>query len=179
MSRIAYSDDEEFPGQFAMWQANCSRSLAGKQGQWALRELEAAIVALPTKRLISGAIACNGEVCAVGALIVALKTREGVARDEVLKSLERQPSEDEWDDELDEGETEDAAVQLGVPRLVAWSLVALNDIELDTVWEVAHGPIPPGFGSYQGGISVVRDMTPEERYERVLAFVRSKIKQAA
>jgi hypothetical protein len=154
MARIAYSDDEDFPGQFELWQANCRRSLAGKHGQWALRELEAALVALPAKRLISGAIACDGEVCAVGALIVALKTREGAARDEVLKSLERQPSEDDWDDEFDEGETEDAAVQLGVPRLVAWKFVALNDLTL----EIA---------------------TPEERYEKVLAFVRSKIKPAA
>jgi len=39
--RIGYSEDEDYPGQFELWQANCQRSLKGKKGQAALRELEA------------------------------------------------------------------------------------------------------------------------------------------
>jgi hypothetical protein len=51
--RISFSDEEEIPSQFALWQANCRRSLKGKRGQAALRELEAALLALPSKRLIA------------------------------------------------------------------------------------------------------------------------------
>ena len=47
MARIAYSDDEDFPGQFGMWQANCDRSFSGRAGRSVLRELEAALLALP------------------------------------------------------------------------------------------------------------------------------------
>lgn len=43
--RISYSDEEDSPGQFALFQANCRRSLQGKKGQAALRELEAALLA--------------------------------------------------------------------------------------------------------------------------------------
>ena len=67
-------------------------------------------------------------------------------------------------------------VQFGLPRLVAWKVVELNDILLDTVWEVMHGPVKPGYGTYKGGIELIRDMTPEERYEKVLAWVRARIK---
>ncbi len=69
MSRISYSDEEDVPGQFALFQANCRRSLQGKAGQIALRELEAALLALPDKRLIAEKlIDADGEVCAIGAL---------------------------------------------------------------------------------------------------------------
>src|SRR6185369_15483645 len=67
--RISYSDEEEVPGQFALWQANCRRSLQGKAGQAALRELEVALLALPDKRLIAHKmIDAEGDVCAIGAL---------------------------------------------------------------------------------------------------------------
>ncbi len=62
----------------------------------------------------------------------------------------------------------------GMPRLVAWKVVCLNDLELDVVWEVGHGPIQRGHGVYKGGIPLIRDMTPEERYDRVLAWVRNQ-----
>lgn len=42
--RISYSDEEDHPGQFELWQANVTRSLKGKNGQRALRELESALL---------------------------------------------------------------------------------------------------------------------------------------
>ena len=110
MSRINYSDDEEFGGQFALWQANCRRSLRSKRGRAALEELEAALVAMPVKRLIRGAIEKHGEVCAVGAVIRA-------------RGLLAEVDECELTDEV-------AEELLGYPRLVAWKLVELNDESL-------------------------------------------------
>jgi hypothetical protein len=134
MSRIGISDDEEFPGQFGLWQGNCQRSIKGRVGQAALRELEAALLALPQKRLIAGELEdSEGEVCALG----ALKRYKGVAE---VKA------EPEW-------EMEEVGVELGMPRLVAWKVVALNDDEFD--W---RAPI-----------------SPEERYEKVLTWVRKQL----
>jgi len=116
MSRIGYSDDESFAGEFSLWQANCSRSLRGKRGQAALRELEAALVALPDKRLIHGAIEEDGQVCAVGAVVKA-------------RGLLNEASEDEYTDAVAEN-------LLGWPRLVAWKIVELNDEECAQVSEV-------------------------------------------
>lgn len=47
MSRVGWSEDEDYPGQFALWRANLERSLAGRKGQAALRDLEAAMVVRP------------------------------------------------------------------------------------------------------------------------------------
>jgi hypothetical protein len=156
VSRINYSDEEDFPGQFNIWQANCRRSIRGKRGQAELRELEAALVALPSKRLIHGALEDNdGDVCA----IAAYGRHKGID----LSKFDPEYNSDE------------VGIAGGMPRLVAWKVVELNDVELDTVWEVAHGPIQNGHGHYKGGIALIRDMTPEERYERVLTWVRAQL----
>ena len=157
--RINYSDEEERPGQFALWDANCRRSLHGKAGQIALRDLEAALLALPAPRLLKDVLvsADGREVCAVGAY----------ARYKGL-DLSRFDPEDESDE---------VGVAAGMPRLVAWEVVAQNDIHCDTVWEVGHGPLGRHEATYRGGIPLIRDMTPEERYARVLAWVRGRIKR--
>lgn len=155
-SRINYTDEEDHPGQFALWDANCSRSIKGKAGQRELRELEAALLALPNKRLVSGALSTDdGDVCAIGAY----------AKHKGVNLADYDP----------EHESDEVGVDAGMPRLVAWQVVALNDITLDTVWEVAHGPVRLGHGQYKAGIPYVRDMTPEERYEKVLAWTRKQL----
>lgn len=177
MSRINYCDEEDQPGQFALWQANVNRSLAGRDGQAALRDLETALLALPQKRLIQHTVACDGDVCAVGAYLLLKRSQQrGVPIEEAQRALEAEMGPREHQDDI---ETDALGEAAGMPRLVAWKLVALNDLVLDTVWEVAHGPVQGGHGIYKGGIAVVRDMTPEERYDKVLAFVRSKLKTNA
>lgn len=149
--RISYSDDEQYPGQFELWQANCDRSLAGKKGQAALRELEQALIALSNKRLIIYQLEdAEGEVCPIGAL---MKYR-GLSQD----TIKADP----------ECEMEEVGVELGMPRLVAWKIVELNDIELDMHWI-------KGLASVSEGNRRV-EYTPEERYERVLAWVRQRIR---
>lgn len=57
MSR--YEDNGEgevFPGQFQLFQANVERALRGKRGRQALADLREALLNLPEKRLIEGAL---------------------------------------------------------------------------------------------------------------------------
>lgn len=133
--RISYSEDEDWPGQFELWQANCERSLRGKQGQEELRELHAALLALPEKRLIVGSLVDDeGGVCAIG----AYGQRKGL-------DLSK------FDPESD---TDEVGIEGGMPKLVAWKVVEMNDIQLDRE-------------------------TPEQRYAAMLAWVESKLRAAA
>lgn len=139
MSRICWSEDEDYPGQFELWQSNCDRSLLGRRGQNALRELEAALLALPDKRLIAGELDNGDDCCAVGALA---RTKETL---------------------IDSDDPEEVGIACGMPRLVAWKTVEVNDIILSTKWE------PPS-KEFPHGRSV--NLTPEERYEKVLKWVQ-------
>lgn len=154
--RISYIDDEQFEGQFALWQANCRRSMKGKAGQQALRDLEAALLALPDKRLIHGSLVDDqGGVCAIAAY--------GKYKGVDLSKFDPEDSSNE------------VGIEAGMPRLVAWKVVELNDVLLDTVWEIADGPLQRWSATYKGGIPLIREMTPEERYEKVLTWVRSQL----
>lgn len=129
--RINYSEDEDFSGQFELWQANCLRSLKGKRGQAELHELRAALLALPDKRLIHGALTHeDGGVCA----IAAYGKHKGV-------DLEK------FDEEFD---SDEVGIAGGMPRLVAWKVVEMNDVELDHV-------------------------TQDQRYSRMLAWVEQML----
>ena len=174
--RINWTDEEDQPGQFALWHANCRRSIQGRAGQAALRRLEAALVAMPEKRLSSGKLVTHdGEVCAIGALARA----EG-------KLPEPKPLDpDGFEDDDSDDTAEFAEARLDFPHLVAWTVVVENDITNDVVWELAHGPLQRHEAVYRGpngngyGIPYIRHMTPEERYERVLAWVRCQLRPDA
>lgn len=159
--RIGYSEDEDFAGQFELWQANCRRSLQGKKGQAALRELEAALLALPDKRLIEGEmIDKDGDVCAIG----ALAKHKG-------RDLLAEPHVGDPDEFGGDGEMEEIGVELGMPRLVAWKVVCKNDIEIRGHYQTLPGPYrwPQEFP--QAYVPV----TPETRYQKMLAWVRQQI----
>jgi hypothetical protein len=161
MSRISYSDDEERPGQFALWDANCLRSIRGRVGQRELRELEAALLALPEKALIHGSLTNeDGDVCA----IACYAKHKGI-------------DIEQFDPEY---ESDEVGIAAGMPRLVAWKVVALNDIENESHWVRAEGPSQdhyayrtPHLGWSPYSIRV--PYTPEERYETVLAWVRANL----
>lgn len=57
MSRGGNDDyDEDWPNQGAFWWANAQRAMKGKRGRKALADLREALLMLPEKRLVSGAI---------------------------------------------------------------------------------------------------------------------------
>lgn len=169
--RINYTDEEDRPGQFALWRANCRRSLRGKKGQAALRRLEAALLAMPEKSLRRGKlVASDGSVCAIGALARA----EG-------KLPEPEPVDPEWDDE-DEDDTDDTAefaeAKLDVPHLVAWRVVEQNDLQFDTKWVRLEGPVRSHWElthQWPHNLYMVVPLTGEERYEKMLAWVRENL----
>lgn len=124
MSRFSNCDDEEeFAGQFALQMANDERSLKGRKGQQSLRDLEAALLALPEKRLInSGLVNTNGEVCAMG----ALARYRGV-------DLPAPHMDEYWGEDYSDL-TGPLAVKLRVPDPVARRIAWLNDEGFSQCW---------------------------------------------
>lgn len=162
MSRISYSDDDEdYPGQYALWQANCRRSIQGAVGQRVMREMEAALLALPSQRLIQHAVSLDGEVCAVGAYVAAQKAKSGGSIHDAIAALEAECGDAETQAY---NETDGLGIEHGMPKMVAWQLVALNDIEIDSYIYVTAA-----------GVRQRVPVTPEHRYQKVLEWVRSQI----
>lgn len=157
--RIRISEEEDHPNQAALWEANMERSLRGRKGQAALRELEAALLALPEKRLIANdTVSADGAVCS----IAALAKHRGYKGN--LELPQMAGDGDDWDNEsgdkfFDEYEYEEAveaammkvAGDLGIPRMVAFAIIYEND---DGMW---------------------REPTPERRYEHMLKWTQRQI----
>lgn len=109
-----------FDAAVALWEHNVATSISGARGQRVLHELEAALLALPERKLIHGTLATSeGDVCAIGALAKAkgllprnLPTR---ARVEELG-----PDED-WTETLAVGQ------KCGMTGTLAWTIGSLND----------------------------------------------------
>jgi hypothetical protein len=66
VAREWYDDDCDPLGE-GRYLNNARRSLRGRKGQAVLREVRAALLAMPEKRLIAGDLLKDGEVCAIGA----------------------------------------------------------------------------------------------------------------
>lgn len=64
MSRSGYGDCDYLP----LWRQAVARAITGKRGQDFMRELLAALDALPAKRLIASEFESDGDVCALGAI---------------------------------------------------------------------------------------------------------------
>ena len=69
MSRSGYIDDYDDQWSLIRWRGAVKSALKGKRGQAFLRELVAALDALPEKRLVANSLqAPSGEFCALGAV---------------------------------------------------------------------------------------------------------------
>lgn len=154
MSRIEYpeADDTASFLRACAFGANTERHLKGKNGQAALKDLEAALLALPEKKLAYSKFVVRhgdaddvGEVCALGALALKRLMDKGMTRADAIKQLEEKgPKETHgW-----EGVCQSAAF-LDVKKNFAWEVIEQND--------ECGGP------------------TPEERYKRVLEWVQKAI----
>jgi len=154
MSRICYveADDTESFLRACAFDANTKRHLAGKKGQEALLELEAALLALPEKRLEYSKFAIQhgdaddiGGVCALGAVALKRLMDKGMSRAQAIRKVrEEGPGHTEgWDGIMN------SAAYLGCKTNFAWAVIEQND-------EIG-GP------------------TSEKRYERVLEWVRKLI----
>jgi hypothetical protein len=173
-----YSYEEGIP--WGLWERIVANALGGRRGQAALAAMEEALLALPEPKLIEGHLAADGQVCAIGALVAHRRAQEGaVDIATVIEAMgtgvlcwcghghgvhagggacsamhigfsgEARPcSCVVYEPEAEEVyETAEAGKAAGLSHSVAWHLAFLNDETL-------------------GG------RTPEERYEKMLAWVR-------
>lgn len=181
MSRFPeYEGDDEYAHlAWARYENNLRRAIAGKKGQRVLRDLRAALLALPERRLIEGDLATPaGEVCLIGALVAYKKAEaNGVPVDVAARALADVDPEP-WDGYERDAETGrytktvvlpwdsrtykvshggegtehtiDAAVSVGVVKTLAWEMGSNND----DLWG---------------------RLTPEKRWEHALAWVEKRI----
>ncbi len=72
MSRSGYTDDDcDDPLLLGRWRGRVNSSIRGQRGQRLLRETLAALDSMPEKRLIAEELRADGEVCTLGAVLVA------------------------------------------------------------------------------------------------------------
>ena len=147
MSR--FTDDAYEDAYPNLYDQTIRNAIGGKHGQAMLRKLERALLLLPKKRLISGALARSGEVCAVGALALQAGLDRGEAIDEVQARLEHDFRG------AGEGDTCDLGVALGLQYCLAWQIG----------WENDEGG---GYGE-----------SPEARWSRLLQWVQKSISPSA
>lgn len=119
MSRIEYNEDGDWL-QWGRWSAAAKKAIGGKRGQALLRELEAALLALPNKRLIAGDFTENGEVCALGALAVKRKTDSGTDRLRACHEVG-----EEFANIYDDSQA--VAEHLSMTHTLAWEVMEKND----------------------------------------------------
>lgn len=150
MSRFNDDGDWDY-GRWSLWEQATTKALEGRRGQAALADLEAALLALPEHRLIESHLAHEGEVCAVGALVLHNRCAAGESRAAVMADLE-QIDRSVWDDA---GYASDVTASTGkrygrMAYAMAWRIAELNDEDF-------------------------RGVSPEERFTRVLAWVRQAL----
>ncbi len=107
MSRSGYVDDYDDQGALNLYRGTVARSIRGKRGQKLLREMAAALDAMPVKELVANDLVReDGAVCALGAVAVARKL--DVAQ-------------------VDESEPDDVAAAFGIARALACEIAYEND----------------------------------------------------
>lgn len=151
MSRFDACEDSDWSeSQQHLWDQAVRSTLRGKRGLKVLQEVEAALVALPEPRLISGQMAdAQGCTCAVGAWAKA-RLEQG----QPVKSGYGNRAVTTVADLMEEGEdcyeTAEFGKVNGLGYALAWSVAQENDDDR------------------------CRE-TPEQRHVRVLAWVRRNI----
>ncbi len=68
MSRSGYVDEMDDQWTLIRWRGAVASAIRGRRGQAFLKEMLAALDALPEKRLIKEELQVDGEVCAIGAV---------------------------------------------------------------------------------------------------------------
>lgn len=107
MSRSGYSKDLD-NWALIKWRGQVTSAIRGKRGQTLLRDLAAAMDAMPEKVLIDGALEVNGAYCALGAV--------GAKRGIDLKGI-------------DPYDQEQVSQSFDVARALACEIMFINDEE--------------------------------------------------
>jgi hypothetical protein len=184
MSR--FSDDgydEFYPNQAALWHANVHRALTGKRGKKALAELREALLALPEKRLIEGAL------CTVGVREKPEYVQQGHRlNDGTYRNWWHEDADRNLEENAGEGVCAIGAflwhkkVQAGMdPDEAFASLPTLLGADGAADWETAEEGKRAGMTFTLASVLVWRndeafsEMTPEERYTAFLAYLDNEL----
>ena len=147
MSRSGYSDDCD-DVRFNLYRANVDRAIAGKRGQAFLREMAAALDAMPVKELVAEEIVRDSEhVCAMGAVALA-------------RGLDVSA--------VDPEDPDTVAGKLGITRILACEIAYENDENAPL-----YAPGPPGPA---GEWTRLTPETPAQRWQRMRKWVDGCLK---
>jgi len=158
MSRSGYDEDygDDDPLALGRYRAQVASAIRGKRGQALLRELLAALDAMPDKRLVAGELEADGQFCALGVV--------GQARRMNLASI-------------DTYDVESLAPKFNIAEQLAREIMLVNDEHVsETRWveyEV-YGPIPPWERRHKG-VSVPNENAGVERWREVRDWVEKQI----
>ena len=168
MSRFGNWDDDGERMPPALWEHNLWMALGGKRGQQALRELREALLALPERKLIGGAMCTVGAserrseyerycgadfdevveregegVCAIGAFVWHRNVKAGMDPQEAFAKLPTLIGAVDGDESW---RTANLGQSAGLTMTLAWHLAWMND------------------DGYEG-------LTPEERFDHFIDWI--------
>lgn len=159
MSRSGYSDDCE---NLELYRQAVSLAIRGKRGQKLLREMAAAMDAMPEKRLVTGKLVGEGgEACALGTV--------ALARGHSPEYLATLVDDEDWDNDV-------LAEMLDVARALVQEVEYENDECGDNYNCVAE---LAGEGALFGARVRYVGETPEQRWTRMRAWVAAHLRQDA
>lgn len=148
MSRSGYSDDCD-GWDLIRWRGAVNSAIKGKRGQAFLRELAAALDAMPDKRLIADELqTAEGDYCTIGVL--------GAARGIDMSKL-------------DPDDRETVAAAFNIAPALAAEIVYENDEGISTChWAEVEicGPVRPYYPDYGRHRTTVRVDIPADEIER-------------
>lgn len=152
MSRSGYSDDIDDNWSWIRWRGYVASAMRGKRGQAFLREMLAAMDAMPEKKLIANDLeTADGAVCAIGSV--------GKARGIDMSSL-------------DPEDYSTVAATFGINEKLAQEIVYMNDEQW--FWETDEtGTIRKD----ENGKHI--RLTPEGRFQKMRAWIVSHIRDEA
>ncbi|MCA8045527.1 hypothetical protein [Burkholderia arboris] len=166
MSRSGYTDDYDSEGTGGLWRGAVMRSIRGKRGQQALKELAAAMDAMPVKSLAAESLVTeDGEFCTLGVL--------GSARGMDMSRIDP----DDW---------EAVAAAFGIAPSMVREIVYWNDEGTRTyewVDVVICGPMRHKWPHHEKHVRTVRVDIPYEtvarqRWSHMRDWVQSNLKGA-
>jgi hypothetical protein len=181
-----YDGEEDFPNQGAFWWHNAQRALKGKRGRKALAELREALLMLPEKRLVSGAIS----TAALAAKAEAMPdTRPSWANEghivpnyQKTEALAKCESEGVGVCAIGAYLLRKRVLELGeTPAEAMQRLPSLADVEDCGLWETAAVGEQAGLTNSLAFLLADRNdetygsCTPEQRYEQFLAWIDKEL----
>lgn len=167
MSRSGYTDDIDDNWAHIMWRGRVASSIRGKRGQTLLRDLLAALDAMPDKRLYPNNFAtASGEYCTLGVL--------GATRGTKMDDLG--DADDGCDEKL-------VADRFGVAAPLVQEIMYMNDEWVDDYKFVdveICGPMRrgyPDYGNHRKTIRMHDDTAPHRRWRIMRNWVAEQIKE--